>query len=65
MDLKRNLEELVGVGDEGEVSMGDAGREVILRLCFHDLDRVSNIFIHVHAVERAELLLWTLELFEV
>lgn len=49
----------MGVGDEGEVSMGDAGREIILELYFRDIDRVLDISIHVHAVERAELLLWS------
>lgn len=49
----------MGVGDEGEVSMADAGREIILELYFRDIDRVLDISIHVHAVERAELLLWS------
>lgn len=34
----------MGVGDEDEMSMGDAGREVILKFCFQDFDRVLLLF---------------------
>ena len=53
--MKRNLEELEGLGDGGEVSMGDADREAILELCFQDTYLPRMNIVHVHVMVRADL----------